>query len=298
MNELTPLVSIGLPVFNGAQYLAEVLDSLLGQTYTNFELIISDNASTDETQEICQAYAAKDPRVCYYRNRENIGAVQNWYRTFDLSRGEYFTSAGHDDRYAPEFLSACVAVLDRNPDVVLCYTRTKIIDEDGNVVRNFEVEIDTTSPKPHVRLYNVIGIDYLCIQLFGLVRASAFGKADVYVGYYGCDRNTLAELALMGQIYEIPDYLFFHRFHAKALGAARRSGRTLQELLAWDPGTNWRLRFPTLHRFWNYLAAISKTPLPPSERLLCYVQLVRLVVEKSLHRIGRLNIVAMRGKQP
>lgn len=289
MNRDIPRVSIGLPVFNGEKYLSETLDSLLDQTYTDFELIICDNASTDATQAICQLYAAKDQRVRYYRNPENIGAVQNWYRTFELSSGRYFTSTGHDDRYDPKFLESCVAVLDQHPEVVLCYSRARAIDAEGNVVRNFDVVIDTTSPQPNVRLYNVIGIDYLCIQLFGLVRASAFAKTQVYVGYYGCDRNTLAELALLGQIYEIPEYLFYHRLHPRALGAARHSERTLQELVSLDPGTNWRMRFPTVLRFRNYFAAVANAPLPFSERMRCHGQLLRLLVEKSIHRSRRMR---------
>ena len=237
MTQEKPHVSIGLPVFNGEEFLEKAIESLLQQTYTDFELIISDNASTDRTREICEAFAAEDGRVHYYRNQKNIGAVQNWYRTFELSSGEYFTGAAHDDLYHPDFLLKCVEVLDRNPSVVICYTKTKAIDEQGRFIKDLDIKIDSTSPKAHVRLYNIIGIDYLCIQLFGLIRSVAFGNTQAYIGYYGCDRNTLAELSLLGEIYEIPEYLFFHRLHPKALGAAKNSGRSLQELLLLDPGT-------------------------------------------------------------
>ncbi len=88
-----PLVSIGIPVYNGGKYLEETLDSILNQTFTDFEVIVSDNASTDNTREIVEAYAAKDPRVRYYRNAENIGAAPNYNRTFELSRGKYFRLA-------------------------------------------------------------------------------------------------------------------------------------------------------------------------------------------------------------
>lgn len=287
MKKTTPRLSIGFPIFNGEQYLAEALDSLLTQTFTDFELILSDNASTDNTPAICRHYVAQDERVCYYRNQHNIGAMQNWYRTFALSSGQYFTGAAHDDRYHPEFLQKCVAVLDQEPTVVLCYTKTKIIDQDGNFTRDFTVEIDTASSKPHVRLYNVIGIDYLCIQLFGVVRANAFRRARPYTGYYGCDRNTLAELSLLGKVWEIPEYLFYHRLHPQALGAALHSGRSLQELLLLDPGTNWRSRFSAMQRFWNYFVAVTRTPLSATERVLCYLQLLRLIADKGAQRMKR-----------
>jgi glycosyltransferase involved in cell wall biosynthesis len=282
-----PRVSVGLPVFNGADYLPEALDSLLAQTYTDFELIISDNASTDSTPKICQEYAAQDSRIHYQRNPKNIGAMQNWYHSFRLSSGEYFVGAAHDDRYHPKFLSRSLAMFEEHPTAVVCYPKTKVIDEHGNFVHNFERAADTTSPQPHVRLYNVISIDLLCIQLLGMFRASAFGKTQSYTGYYGCDRNALAELALLGPLYEVPEYLFYHRLHPKALGAARHSGRSVQELLSWDPGTNWAARFPTLTRFRNYFASVARMPLRGPERLLCYGQLMRLIADKLTDRIKR-----------
>jgi glycosyltransferase involved in cell wall biosynthesis len=90
MTSKIPRVSIGLPVFNGEKYLAEALDSILSQTYRDFKLIISDNASTDRTEQICREYAAKDRRIRYYRNEKNIGAPKNFNRVFELSSGKYF----------------------------------------------------------------------------------------------------------------------------------------------------------------------------------------------------------------
>ena len=96
-----PRVSIGLPVYNGDNYLAETLDSILAQTFTDFELIISDNGSTDRTEAICRRYAAQDHRVRYVRNPSNLGAARNYKRAFELARGEYFKWNGHDDPLAP-----------------------------------------------------------------------------------------------------------------------------------------------------------------------------------------------------
>ncbi len=135
MSNLTPRVSVGLAVYNGENYLREAIDSILAQTFTDFELILSDNASTDKTQEICLEYAAKDKRIRYYRNDQNIGGIRNQIRTVELSRGEYYKLAAHDDVCAPDFLEKCVEVLDRDPSVVLCYPKTKIIDENGNFLK-------------------------------------------------------------------------------------------------------------------------------------------------------------------
>jgi glycosyltransferase involved in cell wall biosynthesis len=281
----SPQVSIGLPVFNGEEYLALAIESLLEQTYRDFELLLVDNASTDSTPAICQAYVARDARVRYYRNPENIGAMQNWYRSFHLSAGDYFLGAAHDDLYHPDFLSKCVAVLERDPTVVICYPKTKVIDEAGNFVEDFDVAIDTTAAAPNARLYHVIATDYLCIQLLGVFRASAFAQTQVYTGYYGCDRNSLAEFALLGPIIEWPEYLFYHRLHPKALGAAQGSGRSLQELLALDPGVDWGMRLPTITRFRNYFASVARMPFSPLERARCYGQLTRLILEKAINRM-------------
>src|SRR2546426_6424374 len=127
MHNRTLRVSIGLPVFNCDPLLRQAVDSLLTQTYSDFELVISDNASTDGTEAICREYAAKDHRVRYYRGERNRGAVWNWNRVFELSGGEYFKWAAHDDLCAPDYVERCVEVLDRDPSVVLCYAETVLI---------------------------------------------------------------------------------------------------------------------------------------------------------------------------
>jgi glycosyltransferase involved in cell wall biosynthesis len=122
-------VSIGLPVFNGENYLEAAVDSILAQTFKDFELIISDNASTDRTQEICQRYCGRDSRVRYFRSEQNHGAAWNFNRVFELASGEYFKWAAHDDMIAPDFLQKCVAVLDEDPTVVLCHSQVQFINE-------------------------------------------------------------------------------------------------------------------------------------------------------------------------
>src|SRR5882762_1549884 len=117
-----PRISIGLPVYNGENFITDALESILGQTYTDFELIISDNASTDRTEALCKSYAARDPRIRYWRNAENLGAARNFNRVFELSSGEYFKWTAHDDVLAPDYLEKCIEASDRDPSVVLVYT--------------------------------------------------------------------------------------------------------------------------------------------------------------------------------
>jgi len=107
-----PRLSIGLPVYNGEEYLAESFDALLGQTYEDFELVVSDNASTDGTEAICRKYAAQDSRIRYLRLPRNIGATPNHNHVFAESRGELFKWASHDDLYGRDLLRLCVEALD------------------------------------------------------------------------------------------------------------------------------------------------------------------------------------------
>src|SRR3989442_255266 len=145
-----PRVSVGMPVYNGERYLAEAVDSLLAQTYEDFELIICDNASTDRTGEIARSYAARDTRVRYARNEKNLGAGGNFRRAVALASGEYFRWAASDDVCAPQSLARCVEVLDQEPAAVLAYPSTRFIDEHGRVTGRSEEHTSELQSRPHL----------------------------------------------------------------------------------------------------------------------------------------------------
>jgi len=212
MSNNQPRLSIGLPVYNGEKFLKETIDSLLSQTFEDFELIISDNASTDKTEEICRAYIGQDKRIYYYRNEENKGSAPNFNRVFELSSGEYFKWAAYDDLYAPDFLMKCVEVLDQDPNVILCQSQVSIIDEHGEFIQNYDIQLKTDSPKRHERFHELLS-KHLCYQIFGVIRASALKKIPSLGSYGHADGILLLRLGLLGQFYEIPEYLFFSRKH-------------------------------------------------------------------------------------
>jgi len=275
MRDDKPRVSIGLPVFNGENYLEEALDSILAQTYSDFELIISDNASTDRTEEICRAYAARDERIRYFRNETNLGAAKNYNRVFELSSGEYFRWAAHDDLCAPEHLERCVEILDREPDVVLCYPKTSIIDEHGEFVRNYFDDFNFRSLKPHERFRDFFHATGLCNPVFGLIRASILERTSLIGSYADSDRVLLGELVLFGQFYEVPEYLFFRREHPQT---SVRVNPDLVERAAWfDPKRKGRIQLPRWRWFFGYLLAIKRVRLSWYEKLLCYLQMVKWV---------------------
>jgi glycosyltransferase involved in cell wall biosynthesis len=289
MKKDKPRVSIGLPVFNGENYIVEALDSILAQTYTDFELIISDNASTDRTEEICRAYAAKDERIRYFRNETNLGATANFNRVFELSSGEYFKWAAHDDIIAPDFLLKCVEVLDQDPSVVLCYTKTKTIDERGKAIEKCIVKLNTDSTRPHKRFRDMISVEHWCFQICGVARASVLRMTPLIASYSGSDRNLLAELSLIGRVYEIPEYLFFRRDHPKTSTRLFPGNR---ERMAWFDPTAALFPFPSWLTFRGYFISITRVPMSRYERMLCYIQLGRTAIEKIRLRLIR------RGRPP
>ena len=137
-----PKVGVGMPVYNGERYLEEALDSILAQSFDDFELVISDNASTDRTEEICRAYAHKDERIRYFRMRENYGVIDNFNNAFRLSAGEYFKWAASDDVCEHDYLRKAVEVLDRDPSVVRQLTRTGDQDSRRHWTPNFHTVFD------------------------------------------------------------------------------------------------------------------------------------------------------------
>jgi polysaccharide pyruvyl transferase WcaK-like protein len=276
-----------LPVFNGERFLSSTIESLLAQTYSDFELVVSDNASTDRTATICLEYARQDSRVRYHRNNVNIGATQNWYLVHRLACGEYFASAAHDDIYDPDYMRTCIALLDADPEVVVCHSRTRIINQSGLPAGTMDVVVDTTSPSAHVRLRQLLTHDYKCVQLYGVMRSAALAKTRVFEGYYSADRNTLAELCLLGKIAEVPEYLFHHRLYPEALGWIMHSGKSTEEMAAIDPGTDWTRRSTGWIVWRNYFRSVWRLVKSPAERARCYFVLLQVLAAGGMRRFRR-----------
>jgi len=270
-----PYVSIGLPVHNGERFLTETLDSLLAQTFEDLELIISDNASTDRTQEICKDYAAKDRRIRYYRNDQNLGAVRNYNRVFELSTGKYFKWAAHDDLCAPVLIKRCVEVLDSEFSAVICYARASIIDEHGRHRKDYDDLMDLRSPNPHERfrdyLFRPAG---LCNAVMGVIRVSELRKTPLIGSYISSDKVLLGELALRGKIYELSERLFYRRLYP---GQGQWANQTRSGLATWyDPANRKEFLGPIewKHLF-EYIDCIRRLPLSCHERTWCYSYLVK-----------------------
>lgn len=209
----SPRVSIGLPVRNGEQYITQAIESLLTQSFTDFELIICDNASTDKTAQICAAYHERDRRVRFCRNERDLGISGNFNKVFTLARGQYFKWAAADDICLPGLVASCVTALDEDATVVLAYTRTRFIDKHGTFLSIEDPGWNLTSDMPHERLHKVLVSRHLVNLFYGLIRADSLSKTRMFPTYPGGDYRLIAELALQGRIVEIADSQFLRRLH-------------------------------------------------------------------------------------
>ncbi|MEG4499939.1 glycosyltransferase [Microcoleus sp. F10-C6] len=211
-----PSVSIGMPVYNGESYIRQALNSLLAQDYPNFELIISDNASTDQTQEICQEYAANYPQIRYFRNAENLGSSKNFNRVFELAIGEYFMWAAHDDLWHPSYISKCVAKLQEHPQAVMCCSEVAFIDEEGNINPdwNHYRNRETLGMEVGERVFTLVN-KLTWIEVYSLIRSSALKQTNKVSSSYGADVILELELFILGETVKIPEVLFSYRIPRK-----------------------------------------------------------------------------------
>lgn len=205
----SPRVSIGMPVYNGEEFIREAIDSLLAQDFTDFELVISDNASQDATEEMCLKYQARDSRIRYIRHTENRGAPWNFAFVAREARGEYFMWAAHDDLWDPTYIRKCLATLEAHPQAVLCCTEDAVIERDGTPCaawKNYK-NIETLGMTPVQRIHELI-----CrmgwFALYGLIRREAVLKISLGLEVLGADVILLLELLLLGDCAKVPEHLF------------------------------------------------------------------------------------------
>src|SRR6266849_7140404 len=295
MTEKSLRVSIGLPVYNGERFLAEAIDAVLNQSFRDLELIISDNASTDRTAEICRDYAARDNRIRDYRNETNIGANPDFRRVFALSTAEYFKWVINDDLQTLDFLEKTAAIMDRDPDIVLCYPRVRVIDEAGNTIKHRSYGLDTHPSlllRPQDRLGKILWINWGSPPIYGLMRSSILRKTPLLGTTYAADQILLAELALHGRFYELPEELLLHREHVYRSVYTNPSRRSLMEFQ--DPLNARGIVFPAWRVLRDYLASIWRAPLEWNARLACGVHMLRWV---KYHRGELFEDIAIAAKQ-
>ncbi len=274
MNSNLPRVSIGMPIYNGERYVRSALDSLLAQTFEDFEIIISDNASTDATSAICRAYAAKDQRIRYYVNERNIGGAPNHNRTIELATAKYFKWAHYDDVWAPDLLAKSVEILDRYSSVVLCYSQTIIIDEHGNLGTELKDQLHLRAASPvdryhafHKRSRRLKWSGHIFL---GLMRMDALKKTRQHASIYWADLVLLAELVLLGEFYEIPEPLFYRRVHPE-MSTIKHTSQAVAVFE--DPTNRGRILLPLWRVSFELARSLQASHLNIYDKLRCFPQI-------------------------
>ena len=231
-----PRVSIGLPVYNGESFVGRAIESILGQSFSDVELIITDNCSSDQTESICRSYEALDSRVRYIRNADNIGVIANFNKVFEYATGEFFKWAACDDICHPELIENLVSALDQHPTAVMAVSQSRIFEEyPENAYAGMEdVEMQPVSEEHVVdfdaRMFSTRAMDRFKAVLqtehpgtiiYGLIRSSALGETGLHQ-IDGSDRLLLSELALKGKYVLVDRELFFRRIHDMNVDRSRR----------------------------------------------------------------------------
>jgi glycosyltransferase involved in cell wall biosynthesis len=283
-----PLVSIGLPVYNGERFLAQALDSLLGQTLVDLELIISDNASTDRTAEICKDYAARDARIRYIRQESNRGAVWNFNFVARQARGQYFKWAVANDFCDLRLLEKCVGVLRSDPGAVLCQGRTCIVDEDTDERTPFGDDFGATDARPSDR-FSVVGRSLkLNNPCQAVVRLDVLRRTALVRRYISGDTVLTIELALYGRFVLLPEILLYRRFGARTW--SERLSRSDKRIF-YFADSNDEPAFPRWRRRIDLFRAVLRAPISGSEKL----RILLHFANRKLLFAGRNKRAPMRG---
>jgi glycosyltransferase involved in cell wall biosynthesis len=271
-----PLVTIGLPAYNREKLIGKSIDGLLSQTYTNFVLVISDNASTDSTGDICREYARRDSRVQYYRNEVNIGNPRNFNRVFELTKTPYLKWSTTDDLNAPTFLEKAMAIMESDPSIALCYPKTFIIDENGQNPQPYEDRLHLMQDDPADRfleLFNNIGLAH---QHLGVIRTSLLRRTHLLHVHGGSDLNLLSELVLYGKFYELPERLFYRRFHSTS-GSWKR-GNDAHQAEHYHGVVKKDRKLGQWRQHLASFGAVHSSPLPMHSRMRLYRYLLKRTV--------------------
>lgn len=295
-----PKITLGLLVYNGERYLDQTIDCLLAQTYGDFVLLISDNASTDGTEDICRSYAAQDRRISYIRQRENIGAMGNFNYLASRATTDYFKWCAADDLIAPSFLTTCIEFLESQPDFVLCHSSTRTIGFDDSELPNDIIKPSGASEhipiglnreyQPWQRFRDVLLGSTAVMDLWGVIRTAPLKDTGLLSPYVGYEKVLMAALSLRGRFAELPQQLFSYRIHPDSF-SSRVAEDARQE---WCNPAAEQTTYPRLKYLDGYFDAIDKSRLSAGQKLLCRVAIGRYLLQVSKWRRVLLESILRR----
>jgi glycosyltransferase involved in cell wall biosynthesis len=282
--ESVPLLTIGLPVYNGADYLEKAMASVLAQTFTDFQLIICDNASTDNTPELCREYARADKRIVFVENGRNIGAAANYNKVVQLATGKYFAWINHDDLYHPDHLRTCVNALEQDKDAVLAYTHARHIDEhDDPLPYRFQENLGLDAARSYVRMFNYHKafraldregtwprLEGLYIPIYGIIRSDVLKATPLIGSFVDSDAVLIEQLLMMGRFIEIDKDYFLKRMHPKR---SILQSQSYFERQAWfASGKPRRFVFPKWRILFERLKTCLVFPRSIFDKIGCFLE--------------------------
>jgi glycosyltransferase involved in cell wall biosynthesis len=280
-----PLISIGLPVRNGERYVGDAVRSVLDQEHGHLELVISDNASDDGTEEICRQFARSDGRVRYHRQPQNIGLVPNFNAVLHMARGTYFKWMGDDDWLMPSYLTRCVEVLDDN-ELILVTTQQAHVDSDGAVEAASYDATRMRSARPVERFAEMLRLlnesRLLLDPLYGMMRQAPVARLARPVMLFE-DEIFAARLALAGRFGHVDQVLSYRRSKRfpRLSVTARRLGVP-----------PWQANVATTLQCRELLAAVREVDLSPRERRQASAAVARMFLRRkratATHRSRKL----------
>jgi len=259
------------------------IDSILAQTYTDIELLISDNCSTDETADICREYARTDPRVVYTRTDRNLGAAGNYTRLARLARGEYFKWISHDDWMAPAFVEACLSVAEGRPDIITVAPVVEIVDGNGVVVQSaasYTGRAQWSADRLEQYREMMEELAYcethgdgllMIVYEYGFHRTALLRKTRLVMPFISSDYVLAAELALFGRLVRIPETLSRFTLSTAATGTTANfttwNAAAIQRMLAPSRTGKLDLLLSVRRRHFEQIRAVLRSPLSPPDKL-------------------------------
>jgi glycosyltransferase involved in cell wall biosynthesis len=209
-----PRITLAMPVYNGEAFIETAIKSILKQSFSDLELVITDNASVDGTEAICRRLAEADSRIRYYRNEKNLGAAANYNLGYEYARGEFFKWCAHDDYISENYVEAAVAALDRDREAIMAYGRSEMIDAMGRPAEAESAVLEgLDNPDAAWRFLKVVRTGGSCSAIFGVFRRASLALSLLHRPYYSSDRALLAEMALLGRFILVPGIVFYNRAH-------------------------------------------------------------------------------------
>lgn len=259
MKSKSPLVSIGMPVYNGERFIKQAIDSLLAQDFQDFELIISDNASKDKTGEICKQYAEKDDRIRYCRNDVNIGMGANFKKVLDIATAPYFMCVAHDDIWEPSYISKLIRIMESDKSIVLAFSDFDNIDENGKQTRTYPKILKLSSSETiFKRLLQFImfeeseGKANLVCGIMRLNTLKEIGSFNKILGEWAADMLLVFSMLFKGNFYIIDELLFHKRIGG--VSSHRKMSR-------WENISKWHTYFLRYHRI------VANSELHPFQKI-------------------------------